>query len=241
MAQLVRVDRTLLRDRAYDAIKAAVVDGELAPGQTIRDVDLAARLGLSRAPVREALARLADEGLVESKPQSWTRVTPLVVSDVRDAATVVRAMQEVAVRKAVPRVTEAAINLMRDHNARFAEAVRRGDVDEAIAADDSLHDVLVSICGNRAVADTIDRYTPLIRRLERQRFGSLPGLRSISIHERLIEACAARDVATAVSVTTRMWSVLEELAADGRNAADSTTPPTELRVPRRPKGDPSED
>src|SRR5688500_10435660 len=105
MPELARVDRTLLRDSAYEAIKAAIVDGELAPGQTIRDLDLAAHLGLSRAPVREALARLADEGLVESKPQSWTRVTPLVLSEVRDAATVVRAMHEVAVREAVPRVT----------------------------------------------------------------------------------------------------------------------------------------
>ena len=96
------VRRTLLRESAYEAIRDAIVRGELAPGAFVRDTDLAARLGLSRAPVRDALSRLADEGLVESKPQSYTRVTPLDPRDVRDAAAVVRAMHELAARTAVP-------------------------------------------------------------------------------------------------------------------------------------------
>lgn len=226
MVQLAKVERKLLRDRAYEAIKAAVVDGVLAPGQTIRDLDLAESLGLSRAPVREALARLADEGLVESKPQTWTRVTPLIVSEVRAAATVVRAMHEVAVREGVPRVTESDIAVMREQNTKFAEAVHGGDVNAAIAADDRLHDVLVRLCGNRAVEATIDRYTPLIRRLERQRFGSLSGLRSIAAHEQLIAACEAHDVEAALAVTTRMWHALEELAEEEPEGGDSTTTAT---------------
>jgi DNA-binding GntR family transcriptional regulator len=56
------VRRTLLRDTAYEAIRDAIVREDIPPGTSVRDVDLAERLGLSRAPVRDALARLADEG-----------------------------------------------------------------------------------------------------------------------------------------------------------------------------------
>lgn len=206
------VPRTLLRDRAYEAIRDAIVAGDIEPGEAVRDVDLAERLGLSRAPVRAAFSRLVDEGLLESKPQSYTRVTPVVASDVRDAAAVVGAMHELAARIAVPRLFAADVETMRSANARFSAAVRTGDVDIALRADDELHDVLVRVSGNRAAAATIARYTPLIRRLERRRFGEGGNCRSAGLHEQLIEACAAGDVDEAVRVTAEIWRGLESLA-----------------------------
>ncbi|MFI6372579.1 GntR family transcriptional regulator [Streptomyces sp. NPDC050546] len=206
------VPRTLLRDRAYAAIRDAIVAGEIEPGAVVRDAELAERLGLSRGPVREAFSRLVDEGLLESKPQSYTRVTPLVASDVRDAAAVVGAMHELVTRVAVPRMKAADIEAMRAANERFSAAVTSGDVDAALRADDALHEVLVRVSGNRAAAATVARYTPLIRRLERRRFGQGGSCRSAGLHERLIEACAAGDVAEAVRVTAEIWRGLEELA-----------------------------
>ncbi|MFC4948360.1 GntR family transcriptional regulator [Pseudonocardia sp. GCM10023141] len=208
---LPRVRRTLLRDEAYRLIRDAIVDGSLAAGAVIRDADLAERLGLSRAPIRDALARLSAEGLVESKPQSFTRVTALALREVRDAGVVVEAMHDLAVRAAVPHIGEPELAAMRAANARFADAVRTADVDAALLADDELHDVLVLACGNRAVLATIERYTPLIRRLERRRFASLSGRRSIRLHEQLIAACAAGDVDAAAAVNHEIWSTLDEL------------------------------
>jgi len=206
------VGRTLLRDRACEAIRDAIVSGEIEPGTVVRDIDLAERLGLSRAPVREAFARLVEEGLLESKPQSYTRVTPVVASEVRDAAAVVGSMHELAARVAVTRLTPADIAAMRAANKRFADAVVAGDVDAALLADDELHDVLVRVSGNRAAAATVARYTPLIRRLERRRFGEGGNCRSAGLHDRLIDACAAMDVGEAVRVTAEIWRGLEELA-----------------------------
>ena len=206
------VRRTLLRDRAYEAIRDAIVAGEIEPGAVVRDADLAERLGLSRAPVREAFARLVDEGLLESKPQSYTRVTPVVAAEVREAAAVVGAMHELATRVAVPRLGPGDVDAMRAANDRFATAVHAGDVDIALGADDELHDVLVRASGNRAAAATVARYTPLIRRLERRRFGEGGTCRSAGLHDRLIAACAAGDVDAAVRVTAEIWRGLEELA-----------------------------
>ncbi|MCQ9131217.1 GntR family transcriptional regulator [Streptomyces hilarionis] len=206
------VPRTLLRDRAYASIRDAIVAGVIAPGAVVRDVDLAERLGLSRAPVREAFARLVDEGLLESKPQSYTRVTPVVAAEVRDAAAVVGAMHELVTRVAVPRLFAADVEGMRAANERFAAAVDAGDVDAALRADDELHDVLVRAAGNRAAAATVARYTPLIRRLERRRFGEGGACRSAGLHGRLIEACAVADVDEAVRVTAEIWRTLADTA-----------------------------
>ncbi len=205
---LAPVPRVLLRDHALTLIRSAIVSGELAPGAVVKDAELAGRLGLSVAPVRTALARLADEGLVESKPQSHTRVTPLVLQQVWDAAVVVRAMHELAVREAAPSVTAADVAAMRAANERFAAAVGAGDLDGALAADDELHDVLLARCGNTAVRATIDRFTPAVRRLERQRFAAAHGRGSVALHEHLIAACAAADVDAAVTTTTEIWTAL---------------------------------
>jgi DNA-binding GntR family transcriptional regulator len=208
------VHRTLLRERAYEAIRDAIVRGDIRPGASVRNAELAERLGLSRAPVREALARLAEEGLVETKPQSYTRVTPLVLRDVRDAAAVVRAMHELAARTAVPLLETEHVEAMRAANRRFAAATRAGDLDAAMQADDELHDVLVRECGNRAVAATIERYTPLIRRLERRQFSRATARRSVELHDELIDACAAGDEEQATHITARIWHSLESLADD---------------------------
>jgi DNA-binding GntR family transcriptional regulator len=213
-AALSPVRRTLLRDTAYEAIRDAIVRGEFRPGTVVSNAALAGQLGLSRAPVRDALARLAGEGLVETKPQSYTRVTQVVPKEVRDAAAVVRALHELATRTAVPLLTAAHIEAMREANRRFGAATRSGDADAAMAADDQLHAVLVDACGNRAAAATIERYTPVIRRLERRQFSSARARLSVRRHDELIDACAAGDAGRAIGVTAQIWRSLEELADD---------------------------
>ena len=214
MATLPPVRRTLLRDTAYEAIRDAIVRGDFPPGAVVSNAAVAGELGLSRAPVRDALARLAGEGLVETKPQSYTRVTQLVPKEVRDAAEVVRAMHELAARIAVPLLAAGHIEALREANRRFEAATRAADVDAALDCDDELHGVLVRVCGNRAVAATIERYTPLIRRLERRQFSSARARRSVRWHDDLIAACAAGDAGRAIEVTARIWRSLEDLTDD---------------------------
>ncbi|SEP21857.1 GntR family transcriptional regulator [Amycolatopsis saalfeldensis] len=211
MNPLPKVDRPLLRDEAYERIRQAIINGTLPAGTALRDAFLARELGLSRAPVRQALLRLAGDGLVDSKPQSYTRVAEFVDDDVRDAVQLVRALHEFAVRQALPRLGPAHVAEMRAANERFAAAIGSSDVAAAMAADDELHDVPVRVCGNRAVATTIDRHTPLLRRLEHARFISLPAHRSVQRHNELIDAIADGDAERAAAVTSTIWSDLENL------------------------------
>ena len=202
------VPRSLLRDRVYARLRESIVDGTLAPGEVLRDQDLAAWLGVSRTPVREALLRLADVGLVTARPGSSTVVSPLEARAVRDARDVVAAMHEVAVREAVGLLTRADLAAMRAANKRFASALRAGDAEAALAADDELHQVPVDVAGNRAVQAVLDQYTPVVRRAERLRFSSLTGRGSVRRHADLIRLCAAGDTDAAAALAFDTWHSL---------------------------------
>ncbi len=207
---LSKVTRPLLRDEAYDRIRRAIVDGTLPPGTPLRDADLADQLGLSKAPVRQALLRLADDGLVDSKPQSYTRVSEVMSPDVIDARQIVRLLHEFAVRQVAHRCRPADIAAMRAANDRFAAAIEARDIAAAVRADDELHDVPVRLAGNAAVAATLDRYTPLLRRLEHTRFSSALAWNSVERHTKLIDALEKHDTETAVSVISTIWTDLLE-------------------------------
>lgn len=226
------VDRRLLRDDVHRRLRDAIVDGTFAPGEQLKDLELAAWLGVSRTPVREALLRLAQSGLVVAQPGRSTIVSPLDVREIRDARDVVGAMHELAVREAVPLLTEAEIAEMRAANARFGAAVEAGDVDAALEADGDLHGVLVDVAGNRALERVLELFTPAVRRAERLRFESAGGRRSVGQHDELIRLCAAGDVERAAAVAYDTWHSLgstEGTAAGPAVAAGPTRPATTSR------------
>ena len=194
------LDRRLLRDDVYSRLRDAIVDGTLAPGEQLRDVELAAWLGVSRTPVREALLRLADAGLVVAQPGRSTTVSSLDMRAIRDARDVVAAMHELAVREAVGSLTKADLKAMRDANRRFRTALEEKDLEAALRADDELHGVLVAVAANRALTAVLDQYTPVVRRAERLRFASREGRASLARHEELIRLCAAGDADAAATV-----------------------------------------
>jgi DNA-binding GntR family transcriptional regulator len=203
----------------FRRLRDAIVDGTLAPGEQLKDVDLAAWLGVSRTPVREALLRLGESGLVESQPGRWTTVRSLDVGAIRDARDVVAAMHELAVREAVPNLTSVDLRAMREANRRFRAAIKAGDVLAALQADDEFHGVPVTVAANRAVAAVLDQFMPVVRRAERLRFASMDGRASITRHEELLRLIAAGDADGAAAVAFGTW---ESLPASERLAAGAT-------------------
>src|ERR1700744_2331307 len=117
---LAPVESPLLRDLAYGRLRDAILTGALAPGASLRIDELAGELALSRTPVREALVRLRDEGLVEMRPRSGTRVSPLRLDDAHQALDVISAMHELAVRSAVARLQQEHLVALADAAQRFA-------------------------------------------------------------------------------------------------------------------------
>ncbi len=221
---LAPVRTTLLRDTVHLRLRDAIVDGTLAPGEVVRDTELATWLGVSRTPVREALLRLGESGLVRAAPGRSTVVAEIDLAEVREAHAVVATMHRLAVAEAVARLTTADLRSMRHANARFAAAIDAQDTDAALAADDAFHAVAVAASGNRALATVLDQFGPVVRRLERLRFASVAAADSIDLHDRLVAACEAGDAEAAADVTFRTWHTLADLIPEHAQPDQQETP-----------------
>jgi DNA-binding GntR family transcriptional regulator len=207
--------RPPLRFEAYDVLLEAIVRGDLAPGEQIRDVELADRMGLSRTPVREAISRLVDVGLAEAKPGVHTRITVPTRTDVVATVEVLQALDAIALRAAVPRLTPATLERLSEANRRFENAVGSSDPTAALAADDAFHGILVEIARNPVVARLLPQLHPQIHRVLYHKFSSvLGGRETVEHHDRLVARCAAGDADGAVELSATHWARLAGLLDD---------------------------
>ncbi|BBY19349.1 GntR family transcriptional regulator [Mycolicibacterium litorale] len=212
--------RSLLRDQAYVSIRDAIVNGTLAPGEKLRDPELEEWLGISRTPIREALARLEVAGLVHTTPGRSTVVSSIEQQAVLNAQSVAAAMHALAVRTAVPMMGDEEFEAMARANAHFADALSRGDAEAAIRSDDDFHSVAVVACENDVIAQVLEQVTPVLRRLEHLRFSSLSGRDSIAQHEQIIELCRDGDAVAAADATERNWQTLSQIVEQADDHAD---------------------
>ena len=207
------IERHLMRDTAYQALCDAIVVGTLAPGETLHDGELCEWLGLSRTPVRGALARLEDVGLIETAPQRFTRVTLIERADAGTLFPVVAALHALATELAVPLMDRAALEWLRHENSLHIRALERGDRAAAYLTDDRFHRVMVDGCANAEIGHLLDRLAPRVRRLELLAPGPLPGRRSLAQHEAIIARAASGDGARAASATRENWLELGAMIA----------------------------
>jgi DNA-binding GntR family transcriptional regulator len=197
--------RNLLRDEVYISLRDAIVDGTLAPGESLKDPELERWLGVSRTPIREALQRLERSGLVVTRRNRSTTVAPVDPDQVAQAQQVVAAMHELATRLAVPRLTAGDIESMTKANQRFAQALDAGDSESALAADDDLHEVLVAASGNDTIREVLEQTSPVLRRVERLRFSTSEARESVTLHTQIIAAAQAGEAERAASLVRQNW------------------------------------
>lgn len=194
----LRTAGTSARDQAYAALRRAIVGAELEPGRRLSENQLAELIGVSRTPVRDALARLRDERLVAIVPQLGTFVTFIDEEAVADAHFVREALEVGAVRIAVKETAPEAIHALR---ANLEAQQRAVDADDAAAfarLDDDLHHLLCDLSG-REVAWRLSERTR--GQLDRVRLLSLPeaGYRGqmLAEHRAVVDAIAAGDAPAA--------------------------------------------
>ena len=220
------VSRRLLSDEVFHRLRDSIVRGELAPGEKVKDAELAERLGLSRTPVREALARLVESGLVEAKPGVYTRITTLNRRDVEKTLAVLRSLDRLAVETAVPLLTKHDLEQMRQANRDFERAVDAEDTDAALEADDRFHAVTLTAADNPVLRRVVEQLHPQIHRILYRKFATLLGGRNtVEHHDRLLALCSRGDARAAAELSARHWSELgghisrlfetNELSAEG--------------------------
>jgi DNA-binding GntR family transcriptional regulator len=147
--------RGTLVDKAYRTLKARILDNEMPPGQQTLEHELAALLGMSRTPVREALVRLAEEGLVEVQPRRGVRVLPVSPDDMREIYELLTCLESTAAELLAARCLPAeapALAELEGATLAMEQALARDDLDCWAAADERYHIALLDHCGNRRLA-----------------------------------------------------------------------------------------
>lgn len=184
--------------------------GELAPGERLTEDELAAWLGISRTPVREALGRLASIGLVELDATRGARVAPLELGRMLDLVQVSRQLVLLAQRLAAERATDDEIRAMRGfHEARVA-ALQSGDRDGVERGAIGFHGTILAASRNQELQRV---YPAVFHRLERIFRLAYPEWLSdagVEVDGALLAAIEAHDPATAVTISGRGWDELEE-------------------------------
>jgi DNA-binding GntR family transcriptional regulator len=189
-----RLDSRTLWEQVRDRLREDVLSGELAPGTVLGEVSLARSLGVSRGPIREALGRLASEGLVTITPRRGAVVAELTRDEFVEAYQVREALETLAIRLAVPRLEESDLARLRELHEQMIEHAKRGEVNAFFEANAAFHDLFVSASGNqklievyRLLMDQMGRY--LARSLALR--GSLE--KSVAEHSAILEAVEAGD------------------------------------------------
>ncbi len=185
---------TPTRVQVYAALRDAIVRGELEPGQQLSENSLAARMGVSRTPIREAISRLREDRLVETVPQLGTfvaRVNPTAISDaqfIRESleCAAIRLSAQVAKEQDVAELEE---NLQSQERAREA-----GDLDAFYLLDDSFHHTLCDLSGHLSVWIVSERAKAHLNRIRRLSL-AMPNYldEMISEHRLVLDAVAAND------------------------------------------------
>jgi DNA-binding GntR family transcriptional regulator len=147
-SQLPALEPASLRQRASDALRTAIVQGHYLPGDRLKEVELAEQLGISRAPVREALRQLEHEGLVASLPYRATEVLGVSQEEVAEVLVPIRlTIESFAFRNALPLLSEADFEELAQLVAQMREASERGDLDELAEDDVRFHELVIERAG----------------------------------------------------------------------------------------------
>lgn len=210
MNQIIDIDASLLREtapsegslaqRVYLSVKEAILALDFPPGANLRKAPICERLGVSRAPVTEAIARLAAEGLVDVVPQSGTHVSYFSMSEIREGVFLREALELATVAKVTRDLTPEQRKLL-SRNMRLQELmIEDEDISGFYQADEDFHNLLMEFTGFHrlpAVAQTVSLQVRRARLL----LLPTPGRISETLveHRAIFDAICAGDEATAQS------------------------------------------
>jgi DNA-binding GntR family transcriptional regulator len=209
-----------LSEQVYQVVRGLIVSGGMRPGEAVIEATLAARLGISRTPVREALKRISDEGLIDVFAQSGTFVAPISRKALEEAYVIRTALETESASRAAGHLTKAAAEAFADNIAAHELAIGRRHFVEAIRLDDTFHRMIADVNGLHMLWRAVDISKA---QMDRGRHLAIPepGLGAVTIrqHRLILDAMQAADAPHAAHC------MREHLATSLRNtleiAADS--------------------
>lgn len=194
-----QISRGLLSDQVYDLVRASILDGSRAPGERLVESDIARRLSVSQAPVREALKKLVHEGLVTSVPRNGSYVTQISAQEFEIAREMRGALEQVGARLSAEIIDDEDLERLRKIVSRMRSAVDEGDWASFRVIDMEFHRSVL-LLGNHAILSRLwTTLEPLLlsSRAIGDPYYSGDKAKLVSWHEELVAALETRDPAVA--------------------------------------------
>ncbi len=193
--------RRSLSERAAAQLRELIVEGAFAPGERLGETALAARLGISRTPLREAFRLLAREGLVLLEPHRGARVAPLSLEELERTVEVMVALESLAGRLVVGRIGEEELREIEALHYDMLSAYARRDLHKYFRANQAIHFAIMRACRNPVLLATYEGLNAHIRRY--RYMANLAPERwreAVAEHEEILRHLKARD-GTALAAT----------------------------------------
>lgn len=137
-----------LRDVVFNTLREAILRGDLVPGERLMELQLAAKLGVSRTPIREAIRMLEQEGLAITIPRKGAIVAGMTEKDMQDVLEIREALEELSVQVACDKITDEEIMQLQKNMKNFEHSLKTGDLKKMAQADVEFHDVIYQATNN---------------------------------------------------------------------------------------------
>jgi DNA-binding GntR family transcriptional regulator len=201
-----KIQRIFVRQEAYLKLRNWILEGTLAPGLKLRDKELAEQLGVSRTPIREALLRLEDEGLVQTKPNRSTLVSSIDFHNAFHLYSIVWTLEQLALSQAFGSITDDHIQTMIEANERFLQNMKARNRLAALEADNDFHSVYVKLSKNTELNKVISEVKNKLKRLDLYYFEKVKDAAlSYDEHLEIIVALKQKDLTQASSAVEHNW------------------------------------
>lgn len=199
--------RLSAKEKAFRQLQSWIIDGTLEPGEKLYDVEIAEAIGVSRTPVREAFQLLEVQGFIESFPGRDTRVTSVTKVDVHNMYLPLASLQALAAKLAATIITDEQINVLKDINKNYKQAIDDQDVSTIVEMDSNFHNLILEIAENPYITNFSSVLQLHIQRLEYVFFKQqqIPKEESIMEHEKIIQAFINKDSGLAYELMEQNW------------------------------------
>lgn len=173
----------------YEIVRAKILSLEMTPGSNIDEGSIVKRFGVSRTPVREAVVRLASEGLVLLFPNRASQVAPLDLEKIRDYLEAIDLCQRAVTAWAAVRRRPEHLVAIKDRAAEFERATKTADVDGMVLSNRAFHIAVATACGNAQIAMAYQRLLDEGLRIARFTLGNL-NYRQVGTYRSFVETVA---------------------------------------------------
>lgn len=153
-----------LRDVVFNTLREAILKGDLKPGERLMELQLAAQLGVSRTPIREAIRMLEQEGLAVTVPRKGAEVAKMTLKGMEDVLEIREALDILACQLACERITEEQLVLLKEKKKAFEKSLKTGNVKEIAETDVAFHDVIYDATGNQKLVNMLNNLREQIYR-----------------------------------------------------------------------------